>query len=110
MILLLRKVHQRHVEHAMPIEQRIFVIMPFSDEFEDVYAMIADSVREISQRHSLQLIPLRADEIAEPGRITDQVLRAIDESPFLIADMTDNNPNVMYELGYAHALEKPTII
>jgi len=53
---------------------------------------------------------MRADEIAKPGIITDQIMQAISDADVVIADLTGNNPNVMYELGYAHALTKMTVI
>jgi len=36
--------------------------------------------------------------------------REIAESEFVIADITSANPNVYYEVGYAHAINKPTIL
>jgi len=38
--------------------------------------------------------------------IWEQVLRA----DLIIADLTGRNPNVFYELGYAHALHKNSIL
>ena len=35
---------------------------------------------------------------------------AIRRSDFVLADVTHQNPNVFYELGYAQALRKPTIL
>jgi nucleoside 2-deoxyribosyltransferase len=52
----------------------------------------------------------RGDEIAEPGRITDQIITAIEQCDFIIADVTGSNPNVMFELGYARALKRPAVI
>src|SRR3990172_4373473 len=52
----------------------------------------------------------RADDISDPGRITDQVLAAIQDCDFVIADVTGSNPNVMFELGYARALGRLAII
>lgn len=53
--------------------------------------------------------PVRADQIAEPGIITSQIIRHIVEDPLLIADLTDANPNVYYELAVRHAVKKPYI-
>jgi hypothetical protein len=45
-------------------------------------------------------------EIA-PGKIAANVIRrAIEQADFVIADLSSNNPNVMYEVGYAHGLGK----
>lgn len=89
---------------------KIFVLMPFRDEFDDVYMVIGDAVRSAAEELAIHISCLRADEIDKPGRITDQILSSIKDSDLIVADLTNNNPNVMYELGYAHALGKPTII
>ncbi len=52
---------------------------------------------------------IRADRISEPGSITLQVLNHILEADLVIADLTDHNPNVFYELAVRHALNKGVI-
>jgi hypothetical protein len=51
----------------------------------------------------------RADEIDEAGMITSQVLQAVQDSHLVVADLTETNPNVLYELAVRHAVEKPVI-
>ena len=51
----------------------------------------------------------RADEISVPGSITLQVLERVLEADLVIADLTEHNPNVFYELAVRHASEKPVI-
>jgi hypothetical protein len=51
----------------------------------------------------------RADKISEPGIITSQILRALQDSDLVLADLTEHNPNVFYELAVRHAVEKPVI-
>lgn len=53
--------------------------------------------------------PVRADQISEPGIITTQVIQYINDSPLVIADLTEHNPNVFYELAIRHAIKKPLI-
>ncbi len=89
---------------------KIFVLMPFQDEFDDVHHIIKDAANQVSGAKSSPIECFRADEIAAPGRISDQILEAIQNADLVIADLTGNNPNVMYELGYAHALKKPAVI
>jgi hypothetical protein len=52
---------------------------------------------------------LRADQIPKVGFITTQIINLIIESPLVIADLTDSNPNVFYELAIRHAIRKPYI-
>lgn len=51
----------------------------------------------------------RADKISEPGMITSQILRALQDSDLVVADLTEHNANVFYELAVRHAVEKPVI-
>lgn len=52
---------------------------------------------------------VRADEISQPGSITLQVLERVLESHLVVADLTDHNPNVFYELAVRHASERAVI-
>ena len=52
---------------------------------------------------------VRADEIEKPGMITSQVIQHIVSDPLVIADLTEYNPNVFYELAIRHALSMPFI-
>ena len=57
------------------------------------------------------LTAVRADDdIFATGKIMDQVWRGIRQAKVLVAELTSKNPNVFYELGLAHALEKPVIL
>jgi len=52
---------------------------------------------------------IRADKISEPGIITHQILQHIVDAPLVIADLTERNPNVFYELALRHAIRKPLV-
>src|SRR5579859_2708868 len=82
--------------------------MPFSEEFDDVYANIKTAVqRAISAREGRCF---RLDEARPAGRITERLLKELQSASFCVADLTGNRPNVMWEVGYAMALCKPIII
>jgi hypothetical protein len=54
---------------------------------------------------------VRADaEIFATGKIIDQVWRGINAAKVLVAELTTRNANVFYELGLAHALNKPVVL
>lgn len=81
------------------------LITPFSGEFPSIRRFIAESLREIGVE------PILLEETAKTGvTIVEAVQQAIERADFVIADLTGNNPNVMYELGFAHALRKPVLL
>lgn len=51
----------------------------------------------------------RADSKVAPDSITNRVIKRIAESDMIVADLTDHNPNVFYELAVAHGFQKPVI-
>jgi hypothetical protein len=83
---------------------RCFIIMPFKTEFLPV----RDMIREVVQQ-AIQATAIRADDIFEVGEVVAQVRQAIQRADFCVADVTGNNPNVMWEIGYARALEKDVV-
>ncbi|MHB8589796.1 MAG: hypothetical protein ACYDA0_13245 [Candidatus Dormibacteraceae bacterium] len=92
-----------------PAEQQegkyIFVIMPLKAEFDSVYKTIRTACGKFPG-----VTFDRADDWSKTGRITDQIIEALKTAHLIIADITGPNANVMYELGYAHALEKQVIV
>lgn len=53
--------------------------------------------------------PIRIDKENTNGSITDDILKHLMEDDLVIADLTENNPNAFYEIGYRTALNKPSI-
>lgn len=85
-----------------------FVIMPFGPEFDDVYQAIKHSVESASQAPDHRCF--RLDESRPAGRITERLLAELRSASICVADITGTRPNVMWELGFAMALAKPTVI
>ena len=56
------------------------------------------------------LYAYRADYTYLPGLIIDDIKKQIAEARVIIAEITPQNPNVYYEVGYADALNKPLIL
>jgi hypothetical protein len=87
-----------------------FIPMPFgtawSKNVKDAMDLACRQVSRLFAGFSWE----RADEMTEAGRITDQIVTAIERSDVLIADITATNPNVLFELGYADALGKAVIV
>lgn len=54
--------------------------------------------------------PQRADEILGLNPVIEKIEKAIESAAICIAEVTEDNPNVWLELGYALALDRPTVI
>jgi CheY-like chemotaxis protein len=95
------------IENSLPLNKRsifCFVVMPFDPEFDEVYSAIQETLKELN-------IPcFRADKDHRAGYVPEKVREHLRRSTFVIADLTGHIPNVMYELGYAHASRRDTIL
>ncbi len=79
--------------------------MPFSSEFDDVYQI---GIKEACQAAGAYCE--RVDEQHYSEKMLDRIYNQIAKADLIIADMTGKNANVFYEVGYAHALGKPTVL
>jgi hypothetical protein len=84
------------------------VIMPFGEEFEPVFDCLSDAAEKLKTEPPVHCYWLKDNLSA--GRITDDIVTGLGNSAFCIADLTGNNPNVMWETGYAMALRRPVIL
>ena len=84
--------------------QTCFVLMPFKAPFSSYYREIY-----VPAIVAAGLVPVQAGEIMKPGAISKQIWNGIHEASVCLAELTRQNPNVMYELGIAHALGKPVV-
>lgn len=87
------------------IRPRVFVAMPFSEPFDTLYREV---IRPVAEEFDLEVV--RIDEKAGPGIIFEDIKNEISEAKIVVTEITAPNENVFYELGYAHALNKPTIL
>ncbi len=86
-------------------EKKAFVIMPFAEEFNEIYSHLIKGALE-----KAGFISIRADDIKSQNNILKDIIEGIVECHLIIADLTGSNPNVYYELGIAHALDKNVIL
>lgn len=87
------------------VQAKAFVVMQFTPPYNELYSDVIVPVCD-----DLGLVAVRADETYGPGLIIADIAREIIEARVIVADITPANPNVYYEVGYAHALNKPTIL
>jgi Restriction endonuclease len=90
-----------------PLEKRkhsFFVAMPFTKEYEDIFII---GIREVAEK--LGVVALRLDEIEHNSSIPALIANKIKAADALIAETTEPNKNVFYEVGLAHGLGKEVI-
>ncbi len=82
-----------------------FTIMPFGGWMDDYYESIY-----IPAIEAAGLEARRADDLYRPSTIVHDIWDFTKRSKIVLADLTGKNPNVLYELGLAHAIAKPAVL
>lgn len=80
---------------------RCFVLMPFASEFDAVYEAIAEAMESDEVGFECK----RADELFGGGHVMADVLGEVARAEVVIADVSNRNPNVFYELGVVHTVK-----
>ncbi len=88
-----------------------FVIAPIGDEKSETRERSDKILKHviIPVTKECDYRTVRADKISEPGIITSQVIQHLIDNDLVIADLTEKNPNVFYELAVRHTVKKPVI-
>jgi hypothetical protein len=76
---------------------RVFVAMPFEASHSKTLWKLIQSTCEIHD-----LVPRRGDSNQTAHSIVADVLEELESAQIILTDLTDLNPNVLYELGIAH--------
>ncbi len=83
----------------------IFMIMPFAEAFQPIYE---DHIKPVAE--GLRQTIKRGDNFFGKTSIMTDIWSAINNAKLVIAECTGRNPNVFYEMGIAHSLDKPVIM
>src|SRR5687767_11542397 len=86
---------------------QLFVIMPFGAKSDgtqviDFDAVYRDMIRPAAVSAGWDVGTAR--EMRAPGPIAGQVIRELMNADLVLADLTTNNANVLYELGIRHSI------
>jgi hypothetical protein len=92
--------------------RRCFVISPIGKESSDIRRHADEVLKHIivPAMAKCDIRPIRSDELATPGRISEQMFQHLLRDDLCIALLTGYNPNVFYELAIAHSARRPVII
>jgi len=80
-----------------------FVLMPFGAEFNIVFDTIEEALKGL-------MTCTRADDLKLGEPILERILRGISTAELIIADLTERNANVFYELGLAHTRTRNVLL
>jgi hypothetical protein len=83
----------------------VFVLMPFKADMLPVYE---DHIKPTCA--SMGLTVRRGDDFFTAHSVVQDIWKAIASARSIVADCTERNPNVFYEIGLAHTIGKPTIL
>lgn len=85
-------------------EDFVFVLTPFHSKYDGVF----EAVKSVCEKADIRCI--RGDEQNFKSDIFSHVLSNIVKAKVVVANLSGRNPNVLYELGIAHSLDKTTIM
>ena len=93
------------------IMKRCFVISPIGNPGTDIRKNADQLYQHIIKPvcEKCGFAAQRVDEFNTSGSITQEILDALNEYDLVIADLTGNNPNVFFEIGYRTKSQKPII-
>lgn len=95
----------------MANKDKCFIITPIGDDTDPIRRHI-EGIIDAALRPALEdkYDLVVAHRISEPGSITKQIITEIYSAKLVVANLTNRNPNVMYELALRYSLGKPVIM
>jgi hypothetical protein len=97
--------HSHVITQLGEVTNACFVVMPFASMFEREYTRV---IRPAVEAAGLECV--RGDEIYSEQSIVQDIWKSVRRARVVVAELSGRNPNVMYEVGLAHALGKPIIL
>lgn len=103
----------KSTQEPIPAKPVCFFVTPLGDD-NSPERVRANNVMDFILSPALQECgyatpPERADQMPHPGRITHQIIDKLINADLVVADLSDHNPNVFYELAIRHAVRKPIV-
>lgn len=95
---------------SMIENNKCFIILPMGKDDSEIRrrsTLVVEVVKEVTSEFDLELIA--PWDLAKSGVITQEIAEHLREDLLVIADLTDGNPNVFYELAVRHFLRLPCV-
>lgn len=92
----------RAAKKASSESNYVFIAMPLRPEYDNTLRAIKRAVERVNEQlDDVQYVCERIDEAREAVRVDEQIEERINRAKIVVADVTEPNPNVYYEIGYA---------
>ena len=86
--------------------RKAFVLMPFKEPYNSYYPAIFKPGLQAAGFDDVS----RADDLFTPRPVMLDIQQSIIDADLVLCDMSERNPNVFYELGICHTLNKPVLL
>jgi hypothetical protein len=90
--------------------KRIFIAAPHNPDYFPIFDLIHSTASDIGKKLNIKLEINRANQLEFGSTLTEHIITGIKSADLIIADISGNRPNIMYEIGMAHALNLPIIL
>lgn len=90
--------------NSEPITGKVFAAMPFDARFDDVFFVAIRGAAD-----DVGLAAERVDQIDYIGDVVGRIRAGLSAARVVVADLTGQKPNVMYEMGWAHGHGIPVV-
>ena len=103
---------EKEVDVLLEEADKCFVIMPISDQGEYPKGHFTKVYEQIFKPAILEAgyEPYRVDEDKISNPIINKIFDAVQNCPMALCDLSNRNPNVLYELGLRQAYDKPVVL
>ena len=96
-------------------EIKVFVAMPYygKDEVRTFNKIFKETIEKIRRKYNVEGLQMFGEIMTYEGEtinIVEDVFKRIENCQICFCDITGNNPNVTYEMGWARALKKHVVI
>lgn len=98
----------REIKISELIHQKCFVIMPFNEKRNFLYEYVI--VPTLNEHPVFDFEVIRADRLLTAEKIINEITEGIEKADLLIVDISEENMNVFYELGFGHAFKKKAVL
>lgn len=89
----------------LKVDNLCFVLMPFSEPYNSIYENI---IKPTVEKEGFQC--LKSNDIFSTTSVIEDIWTNMNKATLIIAEITENNPNVMYELGICHTIGKEVMM